>query len=422
MHHALRGAVLIALLIWPVGGWAQVKAITYPASALQNGQTGNANGGEISIDGYSSISVTATIAGTATVNPEVSQDQVTWAAAVCVLQGDTAYTPITTIEASGVLRCNIGGYVKFRARTSGNSGTVSVTATASPGVMGGGGGAGGGGVAGWPVSAITKILTWANSFLNALGIGGSTNYWAIYEDTIKGLQFNCVIGGTENACHYIRELAAGFYWEIRNHLGASIFRVDNDTGTITNATLDGEGSGNTITLTQEQWFNVVSCQNTTPSHIHDTPTTNIPQELCDTGSNTQKGHAAFDATTDESIRGHWVLPVGFTGAIDVKGKYKIAATSGAVGWCFQMVRVPDGATSDPALPAQASGNCVSDTVKGTTLQENDFTISGVTCTSCAAGDHVYWSLSRDANGDAVTDDATGDAFLSTFGRILRVAH
>ena len=40
----------------------------------------------------------------------------------------------------------------------------------------------------------------------------------------------------------------------------------------------------------------------------------------------------------------------------------------------------------------------------------------------AAGDHVYWSLSRDANGDAVTDDATGDAFLSTFGRILRVAH
>lgn len=277
-------------------------------------------------------------------------------------------------------------------------------------------------VSGWPTVSTVKEITWANALANAVKLGNGTDYWAFYRDPTTGLQLTCVVGGVENACNYARKLSATYYWELQNNSGTSILRVSNDTGAITNATLDAEATGNTITLTEEQWYNVVSCQNATPAHIHDTPTANIPEALCDTGSNTQKGHAAFDATTDESISGHWVLPTGFTGAIDIKGKYKIAATTGAVGWCFQMIRVADGSTSDPAFPAQAAGNCTSDTVKGTTLQENDFTITGVTCTSCAAGDHVYWRLSRDANGGAVTDDAAGDAFLQTFGRVWRVAH
>jgi hypothetical protein len=277
-------------------------------------------------------------------------------------------------------------------------------------------------VAGWPTVSTTKEITWANAFANAALFGSGTNKWALYDDPTDGLQFVCVVAGVANDCNYIRKLASGKYWEIQNSSGTSVLRVTASTGAITNATLDGEGSGNTITLTEEQWFNVASCQNTTAAHIFDTPTSNIPAETCDTGTNTQKGYLAFDATTDESIYGHWVLPTGFTGSIDIKFKWKIVATSGAVGWCFQMIRVTDGSTSDPAFPAQAAGNCVSDTAKGTTLQENDASISGVTCTSCAAGDHVYWRLSRDANGGAVTDDASGDAFLLAFGRVWRVAH
>jgi hypothetical protein len=187
-------------------------------------------------------------------------------------------------------------------------------------------------------------------------------------------------------------------------------------------TLDVEGTGNTITVTEEKWWDVVAVQAGAAAHIWNTPSSNAPAATVDPDStNTIKGYAAFDASTDESFQMDWVLPTGFTGSIDIKFIWKIAATSGAVGWCAQLVRVPDGSTSDPAYPAQASGNCVSDTAKGTTLQENLATIAGVTCTSCAAGDHVYVRISRDANGGAVTDDAAGDAFLMKVGRIWRVA-
>ena len=198
--------------------------------------------------------------------------------------------------------------------------------------------------------------------------------------------------------------------------------TDLTGGTLTNVTLDGEGTGNTITLTEERHFVVAACQNTTAQAVFDLNTANTPAPTCDTGTNTQKAYLAFDATTDEAFQDSWILPTGFTGAIDVHFRWKAAATSGAVGWCAQLIRVPDAATSDPAFPAQASGNCVSDTAKGTTLQENTATISGVTCTSCAAGDHVYVRISRDANGGAVTDSMTGDAFLLTYGRTWRVAH
>ena len=255
------------------------------------------------------------------------------------------------------------------------------------------------------------------------GIGGqSSNGRNLYQSSGGVWTDVCVVANVENACNYIRKLSATYYFEIQNNSGTSIFRVDNDTGALFNVNVNGEGAGNTITLTEETWFNVAACQNTTASHIFDLPTSNSPTATCDTGTNTQKGYEAFDPTTDQSIHGHWVLPTGFTGSIDIKFIWKIAATSGSAGWCFQMIRVPDGSTSDPAFPAQASGNCVSDAAKGTTLQENLASISGVTCSSCAAGDHVYWRLSRDADGSAVTDDATGNGFLLAFGRVWRVAH
>lgn len=279
----------------------------------------------------------------------------------------------------------------------------------------------GGGVTGWPSVATNKIVTWANSFANALGIGDGIDYWAIYRDPTDGLQFNPVCGGVENGCNIIRKLASSFYWEIRNHLGVSIFRVTNDTGAITNATLDCADASNTCTVNDERHFPVATCQNATASANFDIPTSNAPTATCDTGTNTQKAYLAFNDTTDQSFQDHIILPVGFV-SFDVSLRWKAAATTGAAGWCVQLIRVPDGATSDPAFPAQAAGNCVSDTAKGTTLQENVATIAGVTCTSCAVGDHVYIRVSRDADGGAVTDSMTGDALLLTYGRAIKVAH
>jgi hypothetical protein len=211
---------------------------------------------------------------------------------------------------------------------------------------------------------------------------------------------------------------------IKDDAGAVIGPLDvtaSSTSTLTNKTYDVEGTGNTFTIYDELWSDAASCQGSTAAQIWDTAASNVPAATCDTGTNTQKAYLAYDDTTDEAVEMKFRLPTGFTGAIDWVFRWKAAATSGAVGWCVQLIRVPDGATSDPAYPAQASGNCVSDTTKGTTLQENEATISGVTCTSCVAGDLVYARISRDANGGAVTDSMTGDAFLLGWMRRIRRA-
>jgi hypothetical protein len=184
----------------------------------------------------------------------------------------------------------------------------------------------------------------------------------------------------------------------------------SSTETFTNKTYDVEGTGNTFTIYDEIWRDAAGCNNTTPGPVWNSNTANVPAFICE-GTNIRLATADFDDTTDEAIDGGFRLPTGFTGAIDAIFRWKAAATTGAAGWCFQLVRVPTAATSDPALPAQAAGNCVSSTVAGTTLQEVEATISGVTCTSCAAGDRVNFRLSRDANGGAVTDSMTGDAKL-----------
>jgi hypothetical protein len=181
------------------------------------------------------------------------------------------------------------------------------------------------------------------------------------------------------------------------------------TDTLTNKTLDAEGTGNIITLPFTVWMPFAACQNATASLIWDSETSNAAAAACVTGTNTQKGVADFDATTDESLQTTWLIPTGFTGSIDAKIKWLAAATAGSVGWCVQLIKVSDAATDDPAFPAQAAGNCVSDAVKGTTLQTNTATITGVTCASCAADDLLHIRVSRDANGGAVTDDMSGDA-------------
>jgi hypothetical protein len=163
-----------------------------------------------------------------------------------------------------------------------------------------------------------------------------------------------------------------------------------------------------ITFTEKKWFPFAACNNVTAALIWDAPTSNAAAAACVTGNNT-KGVADFDATTDESLEMTYLLPSDFTGAIDARIRWHAAATSGSVGWCVQLVSVADAETGDVSFPAQGAGNCVSDAAKGTTLQQNDASITGVTATGVAAGELLHIKVSRDANGGAVTDDMTGDA-------------
>lgn len=177
----------VVLVLWVELAHAQFRPIT---KVLHANETGNADGETISIDGASSISLTVTISGTATVTFEGSQDQAAWTSVACVEVGDIVFSPILEAITSMTVRCNVAGLVLFRARTSGNTGTVTVSATASPAVMGGGGGAGGG--SGSEADTLDtvfdrgKVIDGANSLANAVRIGDGVTPLCLYTDSVQG--------------------------------------------------------------------------------------------------------------------------------------------------------------------------------------------------------------------------------------------
>ncbi len=324
-----------------------------------------------------------------------------FAPVMCKKMNDGTFT-VTATE-PGLYQCPSSSLYRMLVPiTSYTSGSISVKARRGTQSSSS---SGAGGVTGWPSSAITKIVTWANSVANALGIGNGTDYVAIYVDPTDGPTVTCFIVSINNCDKYVK-LNPGKKWGLKNNAGTTVLEYD-DAGAITKGFRD------------ERHFPVATCQAGTASATFDLPSSNAPAAVCDAANtNSTRAYLAFDDTTDETFFDSWIWPVGAT-SVDVVLRWKGVNITNAVGWCAQLVRVPDGANPDPALPAQAAGNCVSDTAKGTTLQENVATIVDVTCTSCVAGDRIVVGISRDANGGAVTDSFVGDALLLTYGRIFK---
>jgi hypothetical protein len=154
------------------------------------------------------------------------------------------------------------------------------------------------------------------------------------------------------------------------------------------------------------------CQNTSASLGFSSPTSNPAVAACVTGSNTQFGVAQFaDAGNTTSVQGHFPLPSDWAGAIDLKGKWRTAATSGNVVWQVSTICVADAETSDPAFNTAST---VTDATKGTTLQQNDFSTTAITITGCAAGEELYFRFFRDPTNGSDTIAATADLISLTF--------
>lgn len=278
------------------------------------------------------------------------------------------------------------------------------------------GSGGGGGTTTWAaLIASGSVPTNESSMLSIRGNPShTTTGFNILTHTDGSPRFEPVCAGVVNGCDITVHLASGKFWRLTSLDEVSTYlRVDQSTGALTTATIDCSSGTVNCTVTKTKEFEFVACQDAVAYHIWNTTASSKPAAACDTANtNTIKGYASFDDTTDEIIYANMHLPTGYVaGSLGVRFVWKAAATSGAVGWCMQTVRVPDGTTSDQALTAQGAGNCVSDTAKGTTLQENHATIAAVTCTSCVALDDIKIGFSRDANGGAVTDSMTGDAHL-----------
>ena len=158
-------------------------------------------------------------------------------------------------------------------------------------------------------------------------------------------------------------------------------------------------------------FVIGTCQNTTPNLGLSTPTSNPAIVACVTGSNTQLAVAQFADAANLSMQGHFSLPSDFTGAIDVNGAWRTSATSGDVVWQVATICVADAETVDPAFN---SSSTVTETAKGTTLQLNNFSISSVTITGCAASEELFFKFYRDSGHGSDTLAATAELVALRF--------
>lgn len=123
---------------------------------------------------------------------------------------------------------------------------------------------------------------------------------------------------------------------------------------------------------------------------------------------------AFDASTDETCYWTFIAPQVISGTITLVLYYMMAsATSGTVGFQAQLEAITPGDSTD--LDATTSfdsvNNSASTTVPGTAGYMQSISITMTNADAIAAGDLVRLSLNRDADGSAITDSATGDAYV-----------
>lgn len=140
------------------------------------------------------------------------------------------------------------------------------------------------------------------------------------------------------------------------------------------------------------------------------PASNFPQLLL----SNRRPVLAFDASTDETCYWTFVAPQGLTGAITLVITIAMAsATSGTVGFQAQLEAITDADSTDTdsATSFDSVNNSASTTVPGTAGFIKQISITMTNADSMAAADYVRLSLNRDGDGSAITDSATGDAYL-----------
>lgn len=123
---------------------------------------------------------------------------------------------------------------------------------------------------------------------------------------------------------------------------------------------------------------------------------------------------AFDASTDEACMWTFVAPQGLTGTLTLILFYMMAsATSGTVGFqaAVEAITPGDSVDLDTTDSFDTVNNSASTTVPGTAGFMQSISITLTNADSIAAGDLVRIRLNRDADGSAITDSATGDAYI-----------
>ncbi len=215
------------------------------------------------------------------------------------------------------------------------------------------------------------------------GSGGQSTSGADFAQLSSGsFQWVCVVANVQNACDYIRKLGATHKYEIQNNSGTPILTVSNDTGAVSNLTVDGEGSGNNIKLYYKLCGGDLAAINPADSAAYNVwnkdPLSTAPTLTARSGTNRGSAVLTFpDSDGDYGVQMTCDLPPGFTGNIDAVIWWDTTGTGNA-RFQFQTKCYAD----DEADDASFNTASVVTAAAGTSGRPNRQTISSITITGC----------------------------------------
>lgn len=381
-----------------VGGLALLAARWASAqSALpwvfHAGATAVADGAEMPAEYFSTVAVQidGTFVGTVQFQKK-TRDASTWVLVQCINATDKS----AAIEATepGYWECPGGAY-RFKAPvTDRSSGTIVVTGHGTTAVTGS---RGGGGVTGWPniLSSAAATSEAAGESVSIRGkLAQATNGADLFQSSSGFFEWVCVVANVRNACNYIRQLSSGFYTEIRNNSGSPIFTLTNNTGALTNATIDCEAAGNLCTLYQPLCggdLAGVDPTSGTAGHIWDkSPLDTAPTATAVTGTNQTYGVIRFpDSDGAYGVQLTCMLPPGFTGNLDAVAWGKTTGTGN-----FRLQIATKCYASDEAGDASFNTASVFTLAAGTSGRLNRYALSNITQTGCAANEAMIVRVFR----------------------------
>jgi hypothetical protein len=170
---------------------------------------------------------------------------------------------------------------------------------------------------------------------------------------------------------------------------ASLAGYASASKTLTNTTLDVEGTGNSLTTSTKVWLPAAACQNTTATLLWDTRTSAPPVAACATS------HGVADYPTDSgalSMHTTLLLPSDWTGVVSGKVLWFSVAILNDVAWQIDTVCVAD-AEADTVTFSNTTE--IVDTAKGVASQLNATASATITTTGCAAGELLHVQVRRD---------------------------
>lgn len=173
----------------------------------------------------------------------------------------------------------------------------------------------------------------------------------------------------------------------------------SSTTTLTNKTLDAEGTGNAITLPFKQYVKACVTEGGSYNPYWDTAATNAPTATDEFGTNTNLCVESFPDPGPAYMWQHFALPSDWTGAVDVRFIWRTSATTGNVVWTVQGACVAAGGSIDPVLGNSSS---VTSAAQATTNRVSIATLSGVTMTGCSAGNVWFYRIARDGTNASDT--------------------